>query len=694
MPYSPAIPPTRAYVGHFEAISYADLGTSIGLTPDGSVPFTIEAWVRFAGLCEESCILSQDNGFMFCNTGNRLRASLPGFPSIYSNSVTTPLVAGSWTFVSFTFDGTNATLYIGGYAVGQQIIRGVPQSNNGGFRIGNNLQGDIQSVRIFNGARNSTQVLDDMFADHATIVAEPNLQADYDFGVYPPADHSTHNRPISQKSGAITVATTPGVILRGTAYAKPLHDHDVNPGGGGSDAYSVQSWILADLSLPTQHIFANDDLASDSGMALYLSYDTDSQQFFVKSQRGTSDNANILTSVSTIPLDEWVNVATTYDGTTLRIFINGLEDSSAAFGPLTVQAQSNLIIGASIEEGRPSGAHGIQGLIGNVAVWSKALSAAELQSYMSVYPERQSNLQGLYSFIQEPARNEVNGNPIGLTDGAFITHHVDKLPITAQTARPIPDFGSEFDGEDEESLLEPIDPAIVEEIRSSLNFTQFMDDIDDFADYRNLDTADDLAAYFPQDKIEDILKEIDKNWDFVIDSFRNNPLALAPITQHKINGFHVLIRHTRENSQVVFTAHEDTLDACTTWRISMLWTIISGLLAVFGVMAAISTRATNWINTNIIQNQSLMAALNANPRATVTVVFFNLSMLQSYGVLWPLFKMILTTLGWWVLAQLLVRIFSFLVGAGAAVTIAALVIAVGKIIYLFTQEPPNCPLVP
>jgi hypothetical protein len=169
------------------------------------------------------------------------------------------------------------------------------------------------------------------------------------------------------------------------------------------------------------------------------------------------------------------------------------------------------------------------------------------------------------------------------------------------------------------------------------------------------------------------------------------------ITYHKLHGEHILIHHTPVRSTVVFRAPLDSIDDCTMWRIRVIWTILMGLLSVFGVTASLTNKALQFIQTRILGNRALMSAVGNIPRGvTASGLFAIISALYSFGVLWPLIKIVLTTMGWWALGKLLVKILVKFFGAAVAVaeTIASLIVAVAQLIYVLTQQPAQCPLVP
>jgi glucose/arabinose dehydrogenase/PKD repeat protein len=79
-----------------------------------------------------------------------------------------------------------------------------------------------------------------------------------------------------------------------------------------------------------------------------------------------------------LPLNQWSHLATTYDGSTMRMYVNGtLAGSTLVSGAITTST-GELWIG-----GNPIWAEWFSGLIDEVRVYDRALSAAELQGDMN-----------------------------------------------------------------------------------------------------------------------------------------------------------------------------------------------------------------------------------------------------------------------------------------------------------------------
>jgi hypothetical protein len=98
---------------------------------------------------------------------------------------------------------------------------------------------------------------------------------------------------------------------------------------------------------------------------------------------------HFLDSATVLPEGEWVHVASTYDGSSLRIYLNGALDvertiPSATWGP-TCSNIEPLAIGAKDRTIPPAVTEAFwNGGLDDVRVYSRALSGAEIQQVMAV----------------------------------------------------------------------------------------------------------------------------------------------------------------------------------------------------------------------------------------------------------------------------------------------------------------------
>jgi PKD repeat protein len=85
-----------------------------------------------------------------------------------------------------------------------------------------------------------------------------------------------------------------------------------------------------------------------------------------------------VTGLANTPLNAWTHLASTWDGTTLRLFVNGVEVSSRALGGTLRTSTGVLRIG-----GNSVWAEWFRGLIDEVRLYNRALTAGEIQADMA-----------------------------------------------------------------------------------------------------------------------------------------------------------------------------------------------------------------------------------------------------------------------------------------------------------------------
>ncbi|HWM07869.1 MAG TPA: LamG domain-containing protein, partial [Solirubrobacteraceae bacterium] len=92
----------------------------------------------------------------------------------------------------------------------------------------------------------------------------------------------------------------------------------------------------------------------------------------------TGGTYTTLNSSQTIPANTWTHVAATYDGTTLRIYRNGVQVGTRALSGDLVNTRDPLKIG-----GNAVWSEWFRGQIDEVRVWSAARTAAQVTADMN-----------------------------------------------------------------------------------------------------------------------------------------------------------------------------------------------------------------------------------------------------------------------------------------------------------------------
>ena len=152
---------------------------------------------------------------------------------------------------------------------------------------------------------------------------------------------------------------------------------------------------------------------------------------FIRSPQGVWHDA--VSSVS-IPTNQWSHIAGTFDGTTVRIFVNGVQTGSKAYaGTINVSNATFKIGGASAL----LGGQNFNGLIDEVAIWNTARSAADIAATASkCYSGNESGLVAYYKFETGTGTTAFDQTANGL-NGTFnntssITWSTQQAPV--QTA--------------------------------------------------------------------------------------------------------------------------------------------------------------------------------------------------------------------------------------------------------------------
>jgi hypothetical protein len=98
---------------------------------------------------------------------------------------------------------------------------------------------------------------------------------------------------------------------------------------------------------------------------------------YVRTTTAAGDRA--ARGVATLPLNTWTHLATTYDGTTQRFFVNGVQVGTLATTGNMFVSNGAIRIGGNAS----STGEFFQGLIDEVRVYNRALTAAEITTDMN-----------------------------------------------------------------------------------------------------------------------------------------------------------------------------------------------------------------------------------------------------------------------------------------------------------------------
>jgi hypothetical protein len=178
---------------------------------------------------------------------------------------------------------------------------------------------------------------------------------------------------------------------------------------GGFQPYTLQAWIYQIDTAGQQAVVGR----LNGGVAAEYSLSVDGG--YVVSYRNVGPWA--IRSRTRLKPKKWNHVATTYDGRTLRLYVNGVEEASAPFSSQPAFAELETLIGASYEQSRPAAL--FNGMVAEVRIWNVCRNLDEITRDASRHPEPAPGLVALYDFTNLPAIDRSgNARPLTLMGGA------------------------------------------------------------------------------------------------------------------------------------------------------------------------------------------------------------------------------------------------------------------------------------
>jgi hypothetical protein len=156
---------------------------------------------------------------------------------------------------------------------------------------------------------------------------------------------------------------------------------------------------------------------------------------------------DVVFSTTILEHDRWYHLAGTYDGSVAQLYVNGvLENTVPKTGPVLASTAGPLFIGRDQGEDGFGGGEFFNGLIDEVEIYNRALTAEEIQAIYDVgsagkcKPAVGGTVSGL-SPTKVTCANKTTGGKVAIRDGAksydckaagLAVHPGDSLSITVQ----------------------------------------------------------------------------------------------------------------------------------------------------------------------------------------------------------------------------------------------------------------------
>jgi len=167
-------------------------------------------------------------------------------------------------------------------------------------------------------------------------------------------------------------------------------------------AFTISAWIKR------ENIAASIVSKRDNGFTTGYNFGIDGSGNLEMSWNGGSET---ITSSVPIPASKWHHVAIIYDGTTAKLYIDGVEDVTKALAAPIANSESFLIAAADGDEVNTTSF--FQGNIDEVRVWDIALTEDQLRFVINQEIEDNTNVDGSYfaGLGITPTKNDINAVP-------------------------------------------------------------------------------------------------------------------------------------------------------------------------------------------------------------------------------------------------------------------------------------------
>lgn len=196
--------------------------------------------------------------------------------------------------------------------------------------------------------------------------------------------------------------------IRSTHYdggAKARAEFKYQEAFDSTDAMTLEAWVYREDSGRCETIISHDYTKS-----WWLGF-CDRLRFYRNGSRADSD--------LDVPAGQWTHVAASYDGKTVRFFINGTPAGEKPLQSLGPKVSAPVIVGAD-----PNG-YAFQGSLDEIRLWSSARSAAEIQAGM--YAELRGQ-PGLMAVWDTGGAREVVSNTTVLPGSGAVEQVLGILP--------------------------------------------------------------------------------------------------------------------------------------------------------------------------------------------------------------------------------------------------------------------------
>ncbi|MCD4747005.1 MAG: LamG domain-containing protein, partial [Bacteroidales bacterium] len=429
---------------------YVNIGDVLDM---GTGDFTIETWVKADEFVQDGLgqkvinkgLTSSGNpqnagyGFRFIKESgiNKVRFMVDGGSSSYYYAEATGLQANYWYHIAGVRDENNIKLYIDGslaHTVNTgstlnlntdiYLVIGVLSRQPNSSVFAEFFNGVIDEVRIWNDVRTEAEIRTNMYKELAG--TETGLVAYYKLN-----ETSGTNADDSQSSsnndgtwnGSGGGSNTSPAWQTSPAFFGPkncllfndVSSEYVNCGTSLSGAISGTSFSIEAWIYPTNFKTNTYDntIAGNSSNAngfLFRYGSSGILEFLI----GSSSNwYSVSSSNNALVLNTWQHVSATYNGSNMKLYVNGIESASSAQTRSITASANYFVIGESTD----FSTRYMTGKIDEVRVWTSTRSETDIRENMNkTLTGNETNLLAYYNFDNYSGTSLQNFGSNGTTD--------------------------------------------------------------------------------------------------------------------------------------------------------------------------------------------------------------------------------------------------------------------------------------
>lgn len=376
---------------------YVTVPASSDLNFEGYSAFSFSVWVKpiLTGggtyprvFRSERWVSDSDNGGYMLQIANNGTADFHIKNNNGGTNASTTVTANQWVHLTGTYDGSNMRIYKNGVlatTTPQTIGVGTHPSSN--FQIGgsNVINATIDDLRIYNYARTTSQIIEDMIGSHP--VGGSPLPSQVGYWAFDEGYGDTANDTSVNGNDGDLAGSCPGTATCPTWTNSGKFDKALDFDGGDHivvtrdvslepDDISTFAWVKLNSSLSTQTNTYPAILSKRSnpfGYAMYF-YKTD-QELQISLGDGSSTYVSE-TVVSQYDWTEWHHVGFTHDGISLKVYIDGLlVDTISRNFTVSHATSTDFWIGEVVN----ATGNQIDGILDEVKVYNFALTANQVK---------------------------------------------------------------------------------------------------------------------------------------------------------------------------------------------------------------------------------------------------------------------------------------------------------------------------